>query len=65
MDGKIFNNRGGLTHLKIQLYVLAIAENEHWGICSVLVISADNDVHEDEISPMTPTTPSCINEMAE
>jgi hypothetical protein len=46
-------------------FLLAIAEKEHCGIWSILVISADRDVHEEEISPITPTTPSCINEMAE
>lgn len=45
--------------------LLAVAENEHCGICKVLVINADNDVQEEDISPMTPMTPSCINEIAE
>lgn len=42
-----------------------MAENEHCGICNVLVIKADKDVHDDDISPITPITPSWINEIAE
>lgn len=47
------------------LFLLAMAEYEHCGICNVLVISADRDVHEDDISPMTPITPSWISDIAE
>lgn len=46
-------------------FLLAIAEYEHCGICNVLVMSADKDVHEDDISPITPMTPSWISDIAE
>lgn len=46
-------------------YILAPAENEHCGIWSVLVISPDSEVQEDEISPITPITPCCIKVTAE
>lgn len=45
-------------------YLLATEVNEHCGICNVLVKRADNDVQDDEISPITPTTPYCIKETA-
>lgn len=41
-----------------KIILLATAENEHCGICNVLVIRADKVVHDEDISPMTAMAPS-------
>lgn len=45
--------------------ILAAAVKEHCGIWRVLVMSADSEVHDEDMSPITPTTPSWISDTVE